>query len=213
MKKISPTVMPIVSPIIVPTMSKSKNARSQSGFTLFVALLVSSLMLAIGFSIGNIILKQIAISSSGGGSLNAFYAADSAIECAMYWDRKDYDGAAAEEGLFGPTLDESEMEGTLLCGNAIGIGEKVVVVDDTAVPITTVVTSFNVDYSDIASDYYACARVVVTKNYNVGEVEGADTTKIQAEGYNTNMAANPDGDMECSITRPRVVGRGLLQTY
>jgi Tfp pilus assembly protein PilX len=60
----------------------------ERGFTLLLAILVSSLLLAIGLAISNIILKEILLSSSGRESQFAFYAADSGAECALFWDIK-----------------------------------------------------------------------------------------------------------------------------
>jgi len=62
---------------------KTKNMR---GFTLFFAVLVTSLVLAVGLSIFNITIKEITLSSDTRESFLALYAADSGIECAIFWD-------------------------------------------------------------------------------------------------------------------------------
>lgn len=56
------------------------------GFTLLLAVLVSGILLSLGFAIFNIASKEIILSSSGRESQFAFYAADSGVECALYWD-------------------------------------------------------------------------------------------------------------------------------
>lgn len=60
---------------------------TQQGFTLFIAVLVGSLMLAIGFSIFNLTFKELLLSASARDSQIAFYAADTGLECALYYDQ------------------------------------------------------------------------------------------------------------------------------
>jgi len=62
--------------------------RSNGGFTLLFAVLISGVLLAIGLAIFNITIKELLLSSSGRDSQFAFYAADSGAECALYWDQK-----------------------------------------------------------------------------------------------------------------------------
>lgn len=56
------------------------------GFTLLLAVLISSIILAISLSIFGIIIREIALSTSARESRLALYAADSGIDCAIYWD-------------------------------------------------------------------------------------------------------------------------------
>lgn len=56
------------------------------GFTLLLSVLVASLMLILAGSMFNLVRKEIILSSLGRDSQYAFYAADSALECALYWD-------------------------------------------------------------------------------------------------------------------------------
>lgn len=60
--------------------------RSEQGFTLLLAALIASIVLALGISISGIVQKELILSSIGRDSQFAFYAADSAAECALYWD-------------------------------------------------------------------------------------------------------------------------------
>jgi hypothetical protein len=59
---------------------------TKKGFTLLLAVLISSLLLTIGLSIFNIAFKELTLSSSARESVSAFYAADSGAECALFWD-------------------------------------------------------------------------------------------------------------------------------
>ncbi len=58
------------------------------GFTIFFAMLVGSLALSIGLAIYDLTLREIDLSSTATQSQYAIYAADSGIECALYWDNK-----------------------------------------------------------------------------------------------------------------------------
>ncbi len=66
-----------------------KNSKLNKGYTLLFAVLVSSLVLAVGISILNISKKEFLLSSSARESTTAFYAADSGLECAVYFDIQD----------------------------------------------------------------------------------------------------------------------------
>jgi Tfp pilus assembly protein PilX len=59
---------------------------STTGFALIISVLISSIVLGIGLSMFNIGLKESILSSTGRSSQLSFYAADSGIECAEFWD-------------------------------------------------------------------------------------------------------------------------------
>lgn len=59
---------------------------SRRGFALLFSVLATSVLLAISASIWNLALREVTLSSFGRESQVAFYTADSAIECALYWD-------------------------------------------------------------------------------------------------------------------------------
>ncbi|MFZ2887016.1 MAG: hypothetical protein WA021_04325 [Minisyncoccia bacterium] len=60
--------------------------REQKGFTILLAALVASLVLSLGISVFSIAQKQLVLASTGRNSQYAFYAADTAAECALFWD-------------------------------------------------------------------------------------------------------------------------------
>jgi hypothetical protein len=63
-----------------------KKRNTKRGFTLLLATLMASLLLTIGAAIFSIVKKEVILSSIGRDSQFAFYAADTAAECALYWD-------------------------------------------------------------------------------------------------------------------------------
>ena len=60
--------------------------KSTTGFAMLFAVLASSLLMALGISMFGISIKEIQIATSERDSQIAYYAADSARECAIYTD-------------------------------------------------------------------------------------------------------------------------------
>jgi Tfp pilus assembly protein PilX len=58
------------------------------GFALLVAVVLTSVLLSVGLALLDISYKQVILSSTARQSQYAFYAADTAMECALYWDQK-----------------------------------------------------------------------------------------------------------------------------
>lgn len=188
-------------------MNKKLLIKKDRGFTLFIALIVTSILLMVGFSIGNIILKQIQLSTAGRESQIAFYAADSAGECALYLDRKDSDGNSVIDIAFGTSTDLAAVEAlSLKCGSGTD-GAGAIKVESKIIDGDNATTTFYVDYRDVSggeTGYDSCAKVTVGRSGN--------NTVIDSRGYNTSY--NPDvGSGQCDISNPRTVERGLLLLY
>lgn len=64
------------------------HAAPQRGFTLLIAVILSSVVLTVGLSLLDVAYKQVVLSSTAKQSQTAFYNADSALECALYYDQK-----------------------------------------------------------------------------------------------------------------------------
>ncbi|MBP9711044.1 MAG: hypothetical protein KBD50_02165 [Candidatus Pacebacteria bacterium] len=58
------------------------------GFTVFFAVLVGSLALAIGLSIYELLIRELELAQVATQSQFSIYAADAGAECALYWDNK-----------------------------------------------------------------------------------------------------------------------------
>jgi len=65
---------------------KLKANEANSGFTILFSVVFAALLLSVGISIFNIAIKELRLSSSGRESQFAFYAADTAMECALFYD-------------------------------------------------------------------------------------------------------------------------------
>lgn len=61
--------------------------KKEKGFVALFTVLLVSVILSMAIGIASISLKEIVLSSSASDGSKAFYAADSGIECALYYDR------------------------------------------------------------------------------------------------------------------------------
>lgn len=84
----------------------SFHSRQQAGFALLIALVLTSVVLALGIALLDVAYKQVVLSSSAKNSQYAFYNADSALECALYYDQQ-----------VGAFFYNSTYSGTLQCSN------------------------------------------------------------------------------------------------
>ncbi len=200
--------------------NKNTTHRNNSGFTLFIALIVSSLLLAIGFSLSTIILKQLVFANSGKESQLAFYAADSGAECALYWDRKDINGLTDFNGAFtaSSTFDD------IFCGTGgpttpqtARVGSFVRFLD---IPNQQATTTFYVDYSDSDPsnpNHKACAKVSVFKWVDNSSGTPVEKTQIESRGYNVPLdtgPVGPGGTAVCNYSASnRVVERAVRLDY
>lgn len=183
-----------------------RRVNTQVGFTLFIAMIVTGLILGVGFSITNILLKQLTLSSSGRESQIAFYAADSAAECAIYWDRKNADGSTVDNSPFAVSISNAPVDWSLIkCGTGYGsVGNPGEIKNftksdfDPANP-NNATSTFYISFVD--SLVNACGKVTVAK---IGQA-----TFIDARGYNVGYKTNG----ACDTTHPRTVERGLKINY
>lgn len=144
---------------------RAVGANPRRGFILLVAVLVSGILLALGFAIYNIVAKDLVLSSSGRESQFAFFASDSGIECALYWD-----GTPDAFSLDSILTDISCAGATVpLTSNYDGIN--------------ILTTTFSVPFGAGAAS--PCADVLVTKY--IAERQ----TTIESRGYNTCVTTNP----------------------
>lgn len=67
---------------------KQKNV-PERGFTLIIAVVLSSVTLALALALLDVAYKQVTLAFAAKNSHQAFANADSALECALYYDQKD----------------------------------------------------------------------------------------------------------------------------
>jgi hypothetical protein len=87
--------------------------KNNQGFTIFFAVLVASLALAIGLAIYDLAVRQLALSSVVAQSQDAFGAADTGAECALYWD-STYNGSGS---AFATSSSSNPPTSGVICNN------------------------------------------------------------------------------------------------
>jgi len=149
---------------------ETRNRRPEAGFALLIAVIFMSVMLAFGLALGSLAYKQQILSSSARQSHYAFYAADAALECALYADQK--------QGLF---AYKSEPEGapTMTCEGLPATSD--LLFRDAERWVISQRVSLNEDT--------ACADVTISKP------SGAGAHFIFSQGYDVSCAvvADPQG--------------------
>lgn len=175
--------------------------KKEKGFTLLYAVLVSSLVLAIGVSIMSIAFKQLILSSTGRESQYAFYNANSGTECALFYDfNSDFFSTSTPRDNFFSTTNEHCMKSNfygLNVNSLVANGANFETENDYGV------TTFYLKPADMCNglndpnDYIV--KIVLKKNI---DANGLVSTILESRGYNT-----------CDSSNPRRVERGLRVTY
>ncbi|MDR3557978.1 MAG: hypothetical protein P4L61_00445 [Candidatus Pacebacteria bacterium] len=204
------------------------------GYTLLFAMIVASIVLALGVSLLTVSRKEFILSSSATQSSDAFYAADSGIGCAEYWDNNNNNEFAT-----------SSVPSQIYCSNSTNgtVGNPLTVFkcsssdsscsDLSLKSLPSAPTgasgvignvyqfTFYVPYlTDGVSNNYSCAAVSVEKYFAQDKALGAyhTYTDITSAGYNLGYntsrltEANP-GVPDCSSISPKKVNRTIELTY
>jgi len=171
----------------------SKN-KKEKGFVILFAILISAVMLLISVGIFNIVQKQSILSSFSRESQKAFYAADSALECAL---RNDLNSPTVIT-KFPFTLADTTID----CSEDSSISVyKLSALSDSE----SVAYGFSYQASD---DAVGCAFVLVEKEKDdtVSPIEY--NTRVTAIGFNSCTSGGlPNYD------DPNILERRLSATY
>jgi Tfp pilus assembly protein PilX len=136
-----------------------KSLKEKKGFTLLMSVLIASLVLSIGLGIFSLILRQFMLTSSSKESFYAFYAADSGMECALYWD--------VNKAAFATSSTSGSGSNVVCNGQDIDANWTI------ASTPTQAITVFDLTFLPQPH----CATVTVTKT--------PTSSTIEARGYNT----------------------------
>jgi hypothetical protein len=175
---------------VFPFLRRDFALRAKSGFALLFAVLAASLLVALGISIFDISLKELSIATSEQDSQTAYYVADSAEECALYWDLK--------QGAF-PTCIGSLVGGV---GGVCPVSTSTVSViacngNNISIPVfngTTLVSTYATSTffayataTPIFGGPFPEAGIVVIKTYMSSASGDYIQTEIDAEGHNSGI--------------------------
>ena len=158
------------------------------GYTLLFAVLVASVVLAIGISILTISKKEFLLSASARESTSAFYAADSGLECAVY-----------HVDNFSTTTPEVA---SVNCAKQT-LSQPAGTITYTALPGGEGQFTFDLKMPN----GYACAAVTAKLAYqNVPSIGYIPRTTIESRGWNSSTS-------KCDQNSARRVERALRYTF
>ena len=144
-------------------------ATMNKGFTLFIAMIVMGTLALIAGGVVSLAVRQAVTSSSVRESEVAFYAADTGLECALYWDVHNFLDPSGNSAFATSTTS------TIECNKDASNPGNEWVVGGSDTSVISFITFLPNSY---------CAKVTVTKSV------GGFTT-IESQGYNTCDTSNP----------------------
>lgn len=161
-------------------MSMNKNFKLENGFIILFAVTLASILLSIAIGVANVSYREVSFSTSLKDSNEAFLAADTGAECALFYDKQN-------GGVF--TLSGPGPSQISCVGN-------------NNIPVTASFTANSALYSFILTSLgttgVACSKVEVSKSQSNEVV----TYIITSKGYNV-------GDSSCASSNLHRVEREL----
>lgn len=177
--------------------SENKWVRGRErGFAMLFAVLTSSVLLSIGLSIFSLTIKELALSSSGRESQAAFYAADSGIECGLYWD------------VVGRVFATSSESVNFVPGSATCAGQAFTVTEYK--PINFAAPAATSTFSFAPTDALASGVCVLVSVSKYVDSTGLIKTDVLSRGYNVGYGG---AGSDCSVTDDLKVERALKVSY
>ncbi len=153
------------------------------GFTLLIAVVLTSVLLSVGLALLDIAYKQVVLSSTARQSQYAFYAADSAMECVLYWDQ--------QQNAFGYSKPIHEVNGRQI--QCFGSNITISAGDSGGTRTTT--------FSTPCVDGVTASVTIYKTNGSICSGTAA-TSCLYTNGFNT-----------CNGSDPRRIERGLKVFY
>lgn len=160
--------------------------KTQRGFALLIAIIFMSVMLSFGLALGSIGYKQQVLASNAIESQYAFYAADAALECALYADQ--------QQNLFAFPPSQPPSAPSMTC--------------DGSAPLSAAILSYTVGTQWVVTNRLSldaekrCADVTIYK-----PAPGIGTTYLFSQGYDVSCSTVSGSN------GARFVSRGLSASY
>ncbi|MHB0865360.1 MAG: pilus assembly PilX family protein [Minisyncoccota bacterium] len=163
------------------------------GFALLIAIIFMSVMLSFGLALASLAYKQQTLASAAVESQYAFYAADAALECALYYDQQN----GGQPSLFTYPTPNPGVAPVMSCDGVTAISPT-----ETWSGSRWIVTSrLSIDGG---TAHPRCADVTVYK-YRLPQPPGNETTYIFSQGYDVSCGSVGAGT--------RFASRGLKASY
>ena len=185
---------------------QTKKLNKESGFVILFSILISTIILLMSAGIFRVAQKETILSSYSRESQIAFYAADAAVECALYWDISQLEVTKFPSGQADETETESFTCGTDTNGDSLSIKAYKYLITNGVYDHV-----FGFRYGNLGDDF-GCAFTFVEKNDPTPPVNPTDPlsrteTRITAVGYNAC-----DGDIP-DLDDPTLLERRLTVSY
>lgn len=168
--------------------------KSEAGFAILFSILLASFLITLGISIFSISLKEIQIVTSARDSQIAYYVADSAKECALFWDVKF--------ASF-PSCNDSKYVNGITCSNYLNINGEEQEAKSTistnitcnGIPSELVFSKNGLTYetSIVVQDFFKASSTISSPvaDISISKTYSASTsrvvTTIEAYGHNTGI--------------------------
>jgi hypothetical protein len=164
-------------------LASSGTASSRSGFVILFAVTLASILLAIALGISNVALNEVNFSASVKESDNAFYAADTGAECALYNDETSSNSFVQSGGT----------------GNITCLNSTVPITQSGSLPLLSWV--FKV--ANMSSAGGSCAIVTLTRDFTNPSYP---ISVLDSQGYNV-------GDGSCNSSNTNRTEREVQLNY
>lgn len=175
--------------------------RFHRGFTIFFAVLIGSLALAVGIAIFELTIREIDLSQTATASQYAIYAADVGAECALYWDFNcptsggpSFCETSQGSAFATSTSGSGAPSNSSLSCNSIDITSSGASYDNSLRTSSAATTTFSISFTAQGRPY--CSEITVAK------VGNPPRTIVTSRGFNT-----------CSTGAPLRLERSLQLVY
>jgi hypothetical protein len=176
----------------------------KKGFVILIAVLLAGIFVVIGASILLISIKELELASGGTQSQYAFYASDTGLDCAFYWDLKHHvfatstqSNAPSDNYVYCAGVDLKTQDGwDWLPSYGGGVFKDLGFGPSNAIRGNSIFSIDDLYPNDDSRD--DCVVVLIVKE----KIGGVNRTYIESRGYNT-----------CDENNPRRVERALRATY
>ncbi len=136
----------------------------KKGITLLIAVFIASVALAVAIGIFSFLYSENQLAVATEDSFAAYRAADSGIDCALYWDIKGTAGDGSQSAFpASPTLPFNIFCG----GNTVAVNN-----------FNADTYKFDIDFSANDSSNHSCAHVSITKVNNSASIISLGESKI-----------------------------------
>lgn len=178
------------------TLGKNKKSIKQnSGFVALFAVLVSSILLLMALSISGVAYKEQLLSINAKASQHSFTAADTGMECALYWD--------VNRQWYGASNDPSDIT----CAG--GQQPQFLAISASS----RYLYKLGVDANANGIILRGCSVFSIDKDYDDNNDGVGESTKIDSRGYNVNCADIEFGTAGTDLTFTNGAGARAVERY